>query len=390
MKLKYTYNVWLPSKLKLFLFFIFYFLFFANVFSQPKDPEIESGIKYIYHIKFDSADIKFNSYLLKHPNKPEGYFFLAMLEWWKILLNKQDESFDEEFYSRIKKVIDVSDKILEKNENDFDALFYKGGALGYRGLLRSVRESWLKAAEDGKEALNLFHQAVELKPDNKEALFGIGIYNYFADYVPEKFPILKPLMIIFPKGDKVKGLMQIKEIALGNSYAGVEANYTLAYLYINYEKNYIESEFYSRKLFEQFPENPVFDKFLFSSLVGISKFDEAITGFKNIIQKYNDKLPGYDNKYTLREANYYTVLSLVRLGRTIESEPYLKECMELMKEIDKEDTSFGVFTYLLYGMYFDVIDNHPEAVKYYDKVLSMTNFSNSKEQAETYKKNGYR
>lgn len=358
--------------------------------SQTKDPEIESGISYIYHTKFDSADIKFNSYIKKHSNNPEGYFFLAMLDYWKILLNKKDEAYDDEFNERIKKVIDVSDKILDKNENDFNAIFYKGGALGYRGLLRSIRESWLKAAEDGKEALNLFHTAIELQPDNKEALFGIGIYNYFADFIPEKYPMLKPLMIIFPKGDKIKGLMQIKEIASGNGYASTEAKYTLAYLYINYEKNYFESEKYSRLLFDTFPENPVFDKFLCSSLIGLARFTEALEGYKNILQNCQNNVKGYDNKYTEREANYYIALALIRMDRAPEAEPYIKESLTLSKTLDNEETSFGVFSNLLYGMYLDVMKNHGEAVKYYDKVLGMKNFENSREQAENYKKNGYK
>lgn len=358
--------------------------------SQTKDAELESGIKYIYHIKFDSAEFKFNSFIQKHSNKPDGYFFLAMVEWWKILLNKQDESFDDEFYKRVDKVIDISDNILDKNENDFNAIFYKGGALGYRGLLRSVRESWIKAAEDGKEALNLFHHAIELQPNNKEALFGIGIYNYFADFVPDKYPVLKPLMIIFPKGDKVKGLMQIKEISNGDGYASTEALYTLAYLNINYEKNYVESEIYSKKLFEQFPENPVFEKFYYSSLIGLSRYDEAIVGFKDIIQKYNDKLQGFDNKYILREANFYIAMGLIRTGKAAEAEPYLKSSLELMKELDNEDTSFGVFTYLFYGNFYDAMNNHSEAVKNYNKVIDMNNFGNSREQAENYKKNGFR
>ncbi len=45
-------------------------------------------------------------------------------------------------------------------------MFYKGGALGYRGLVRSLRESWLKAAEDGREALNLLQKAYDINKNN--------------------------------------------------------------------------------------------------------------------------------------------------------------------------------------------------------------------------------
>jgi tetratricopeptide (TPR) repeat protein len=378
------------SHLFFFPFFIFYSLFFVNVFSQTKDPDIESGIKYIYHINFDSANFKFNTYIKNHPSNPEGYFFLAMCDWWKINLNKQNESTDDEFYEKVNRVIELADNILDKNENDFNALFYKGGALGYRGLLRSIRDSWIKAAEDGKEALNLFHRAIELQPGNKNALFGIGIYNYFADYVPEKYPMLKPLLIIFPKGDKVKGLLQIKEIANGDGYASTEALYTLAYLYISFEKNFIESEIYSKILFELFPENPIFEKYLCSSYIGLAKFAEATEGWKSILQKCETKVQGYDNPTLKREANYYVALSLIKVGKISEAEQYLKNCIDITQTIDKEDTSFGVFANLLFGMYYDLMGNHSEAIRYYDKVLNMKNFDNSQQQAEKYKKNGYK
>ena len=87
-------------------------MIFVKVFSQTKDPELESGINYIYHVKFDSAEYKFNSYIKNHSTNPEGYFFLAMCDWWKINLNKQDETYDEKFYEKVNKVIELSDKHL--------------------------------------------------------------------------------------------------------------------------------------------------------------------------------------------------------------------------------------------------------------------------------------
>ncbi|MBK9229172.1 MAG: hypothetical protein IPL67_19460 [Ignavibacteria bacterium] len=62
-----------------------------------------------------------------------------------------------------------------------------------------MRENWFGAAEDGKEALNLLQEAYNLNPLNKDVIFGVGIYNYFAEYVPEVYPVVKPPMLIFQR-----------------------------------------------------------------------------------------------------------------------------------------------------------------------------------------------
>lgn len=94
----------------------------------------------------------------------------------------------------------------------------------------------MNAASDGREALNLIEDASKINPENPDIIFGLGIYNYFAEFVPEKYPMLKPLMIIFPKGDRVKGLLQINQAIQNSHYARIEAENILGYINLRYEK----------------------------------------------------------------------------------------------------------------------------------------------------------
>lgn len=359
-------------------------------FAQIDYNQLEKGIVYIYNLKFDSAQFVFEQKIKTQPDNPSGYFFLAMIDWWKININKYDTSHDDEFISKLGKVIDICDKLLDKNEEDEYALFFKGGALGYRGLIRSLRDSWLKAAEDGKEALNLLKRVLEINPQNKDAILGIGIYNYFAEYVPDLYPALKPLMLIFPGGDKIKGLTQIKESAFNSVYAKYESKYILSYIYLLYEKNYTEAEKYSKSLNEEFPDNPVFEKYLCNSYVGMNKWPEALDGWNKILKKSEDSISGYTNLNLKREAYYYISLSFLKMNQLTAAEDYLFKCESLTKILDKEDTAFGAFTYMLIGMYYDLKNDKKLSSYYYDKVINMTDFQNSREDAERLKKYGYR
>lgn len=366
-------------------------IIFTDSNSQTSDERIQKGIDYIYHLKFDSAQFVFDEEIKSEPQNPAGYFFNAMVDWWKINLNKENDSLDEKFFEKVEKVIEAADEKLDKNEFDDKAMFYKGGAMGYRGLVRSFRESWLKAAEDGREALNLLQNAYEVNKSNKDVMFGIGIYNYFAEYVPEVYPVVKPLMLIFPKGDKLKGLSQIKETTENSKYAKTEANYVLAYLNLVYEKNYIEAELYSKILNEEYPENPVFEKYLYNSYTGQGKWNEALDGWKKIIEKIDSGQKGYNTLNLQREANYYTAMSLTKLNRILEAEVYINKAEEITKEIDKNnEAAYTAFIYLLAGMINNVKNNNATADMYYDKVLAMKNFQNSHMEAERFKKEGYK
>ncbi len=144
------------------------------VYSQGTkfDSLASMGIRQIYDIKFDQAEKTFRELIADYPDHPAGRFFLAMIDWWKVLLNPDDESHDEIFFQKLEDVIYQCDQLLDKNPENVDALFFKGGAIGFRGRLRSLRESWLKAADDGREALPIVERASSLDPDNKDVHAG--------------------------------------------------------------------------------------------------------------------------------------------------------------------------------------------------------------------------
>lgn len=368
---------------------LFLFVMVLNLHSQTKDEKRMLILKNIYSCNFDSADIRISDYINTYPKEPQGCFLNVLSEWWKINIDRKNVSLDAKLEEKVNKTVDLCDDLLDKNPKDVDALIYKGASLGYKGLAKSLRENWLSAADDGRQALNLLDEALELAPKNKEALLGIGIYNYFAEYIPERYQFLKPLMIIFPKGDKLKGVAQIKDAAENSKIAGYEAKYIIAYFNLQYERNFIESELYSRILYDEFPANPVFEKMLYNCYSGFGKFAEALDGWTKVRNKYLNKVRGYEFEAVLREADYYISLSLLKLNRLDEMELYINECENVSSKIDTDDTSFKVFTILMQGMRNDATGNRGKAVEYYRKVLEMKEYSGSKTEANRFIKGRY-
>ena len=106
----------------------------------------------------------------------------------------------------------------------------------------SFRESWLSAADDGREALPLIEHANEVDPKNIDVQLGFGIYNYYADVLPEKYPVVKPFMIFLPSGDKELGIKQLKNAAKNGKYTKYEAQYFLMTLYYRFENDVVNAE----------------------------------------------------------------------------------------------------------------------------------------------------
>ena len=356
------------------------------------DLHTKQGIDHVYNLEFDQAEEEFHYIILTHPEHPAGYFFLAMVDWWKISLDFDNESLDEGFLEKLDAVIDKCDSILDKNPDDVAALFFKGGSLGFRGRLRANRGSWIKAANDGRLALPIVRHAYNIAPDNYDILLGMGIYNYYAEAIPEQYPIVKPLMLFFPSGDKKKGIEQLTVAAEKAKYAAVEADYFLLQLNYTHERQYEKALEIALKLLDRYPKNVVFHRYVGRCYISLGKWENAHTVFREILSRCDGSgggMAGYTD-LSKREALYYLGVYAMSSGKYEESLQNFFQCDELSKSLDKTgESGFMVMANLRIGFIYDIQMKRDLAVQQYNKVLAMKKFENSYEQAEQYLKVRY-
>ncbi len=377
---------------KLFaIFFVCLVIIPLHSQSTDFDSTVINGIKQIYSIKFDKAERTFKGLIADYPNKPEGRFFLAMIDWWKILLNPDSETYDNIFSQKLEDVIYQCDQILKKDPNNEEALFFKGGAIGFRGRLRALRESWLKAANDGRLALPIVEKAAKLNPKNVDVQLGFGIYDYYASVIPDEFPFIKPLMIFFPPGNKKKGLDELTNVALNGKFAKYEARYFLTTIYFSYENDPYKADEWCKKLTSEFPDNPVFERWQGRIAAKMGDYYTANLIFTDVLHKAKENYPGYNNANAEREASYYIGFQYRMLDKLDSAKTYFDMCANLSKQIDKKATSgFLINSYLYLGMIDDVQGNRNGAVNYYKRLLDLKEFQNSHVLAEKYLKEAYK
>ena len=367
------------------------FLFVSPLSAQQErlDSLITSGIHQIYSIKFDEAENTFEIVNNEFPQHPAGTFFNAMIVWWRILLDLQNEEYDDLLVDKLEIVLDQCDEILDENPSNVDAIFFKGGALGYRGRLSSLRKDWFEAAIDGKDALPLVFLAYELDSTNTDVILGFGIYNYFAEVIPEIYPMVEPLMIFFPDGDKKKGLDQLKFVGDYGKYAKYEALYFLMTSYYSFEKNTTMALKYAKILNEEFPNNPRFESYRGRIYVRLNNYESAFNVFSNIIDKYNLGYFGYTERVK-REAEYYSGVYYKQIDSLELAETHFLNCESLSRLVDKdEETGFLVNTVLYLGEINDLIGKREKAVMYYEEVIDLDEFKNSHDKAEKHLETPY-
>ncbi len=353
------------------------------------EAHAQRGIAAVYNLEFETAETEFRVLSARYPGHPSGKFFLAMVDWSRIVLDIDNESLDDGFVDKLDEVIDMCDEMLEKDENDVAALFFKGGALGFRGRLYGHRGSWMKAANDGRQALPIVQRAYKIAPDNYDILLGIGIYNYYAAVIPEQYPVVKPLMVFFPTGDRQRGIRQLIEAGRHARYAATEANYFLLQLYYAYEKQYDKGIEVGRALLERYPKNVMMHRYLGRCYVNLSHWAETKKVYQDILDRCAKNFVGYGDT-SRREARYYLGVAEMNLGQFDAALAHFYACDALCRRLDvKKESGFMPLANLKIGMIYDVQLKRGEALSQYQKVLAMRNYESTHDLAERYSASPY-
>jgi len=338
---------------------------------QAIEQNIQKGIDCIYNLEHQKASRIFETVIKSSEKSPVGYFFDGMVLWWKIMLNIENMEYDDAFKDKMEKVISVSDEILEREINNSTAIFYKAAALGFRGRLLANRGEWLNAAFDGKNALPLVGQLSKIDENNYDVQFGLGIYNYYAEAIPEKYPILKPFTVFFPKGDKIKAVKQLNAAAKNGKYARTEALYFLMQIYYSYERDYEKALKYASELNDKYPKNLLFKAYkgrIYSRLGNTLKVSEIYGELIEMLSQSHQKL----YKKYLIESNYYIGLSFM-LNRD-----YDDAISSYEKVLDLSDGLYENNKYLMMAMYNmgNIYKNKGEkekALRLYEGILKKDN-----------------
>ncbi len=381
------------ASIPLVLFFVFIAPSVANaqwiIFHEDADSLVRQGVHELFNLNYVTADSLFSEVITRYPRHPAGYFFSAMVDWWRIAVDPDTTAFDNTLTWKLRKTIAMSDTILDTDDVDLVALFFKGGAIGYLGELDAYRERWVAAAEEGKRGLEILQRAQHLAPANYDIMLGEGLYDYYAVKIPEEYPFVKPFMLFFPAGDKQLGLQFLRASATKARYANYEAMYQLLRIYSSYENNPAQALDLAWQLHVLFPNNVLFERYLGRSYVQLNNRVQWDSVWRDVLMKCQLKKNGYSISAE-REARYYLGWIAMDAGRYDEALSSFYICDSLSRALDTDGPSgFMILTNLKIGMIDDLQNKRPYALTQYDKILSWTDYENAHALAKLYKEHPY-
>lgn len=194
------------------------------------DSLLTSGIEQILLQNYFEADKQFTLLDNKFNEIPLGNIYLAAVEIAKSVDFNEDinEAYIDSLLDLAK---DKTDKLLEKDSDNLWYNYYDALIYGYKAYYYSISGNLISAFADGILSLRSFQKCLEIDNNFYEAYIAIGTYNYWKSAQSKAF-----LWIPFVDDNREKGIKYLEKVLQSNAYNKHLAEYSLIWIYIDYEE----------------------------------------------------------------------------------------------------------------------------------------------------------
>ena len=347
----------------------------------PEEPEylllnkslqfrITEAVNSLYNFDFAAAERGFQVMGYNYPDHPLPSFLMGLSQWWKIAPDTQNEKYDGIFLKYMEETIKKAQALFDADPQNKEAAFFLAAAYGFEGRLYSERRSWTKAAFAGRNALKYLELSRGEEELNVELLLGDALFNYFSVWIPENYPLLRPVLALFPKGDKDLGLRQLEEVSDNSFYARVEAQYFLFRLYASEERKPYEALRITSYLHENYPNNPYFHRFYARQLYAVGRLLEAKDISLEILRRIDAGATGYEAN-SGRYAAFFVAQYYDRFGQLAEAKRYYQRAIGFGEESESEESGYHLYSLVHMGEISLKEGDKKKAKSYFNQVKKL-------------------
>ncbi len=337
---------------------------------EISDATILYGIDLLYDRRFDDAEHLFRTVVAQDPERPVGYFYLAMVSWSRLAGGFWSDEVVREFHRRIDEAADVARKRIEeaKQPRSFD-YFYLGGALGFKARFKLMRSEWLSSFFLASDAVEALKTCLQTDPNNKDVLFGLGVFDYYTARLSGVLKFLTYLLL--HKGDKEEGLRKLHTAAEEARFSSLEAKSMLLHIYLFLEEDFEKALKLVSELFTTYSRNPRFAVLRGVCLIRIGRMDEYRGTLEEIRKRTRAAVSTQAADAWERRVAY---LESIRALYEARYEAARRNLEAILRFSDAEnDPTMVAWPLVKLGMSYHLEGNKNAARKYYDKVLGMEN-----------------
>lgn len=306
--------------------------------------QITDAVDDMYNFKFHRAEVEFSWLKYNHPEHPLPYFLYGISTWWQMMPNLDaDTPLGEEFLAYMDTAIVKSKALLKRDEKNVEAAFFLAGAYGFKGRYHSEKRNWGRAASAGKQALKNLEKTKGNESFSPEILFGDALFNYYSIWIRENYPMLKPILFFFPKGDKQLGIEQMEKVSRNAFYTRVEAIYFLMRIKAFEEKKTFDALRLAEYIYKQYPDNPYFHRFYARMLYTTGQYSKTKEVSKEILKRIEAGQEGYE-AVSGRYASFYLGHIARKSNNWEEARPHFENVITFTEQVQGEESGYYLFS----------------------------------------------
>jgi hypothetical protein len=310
--------------------------------------ELEGAVHNLYNSKFDKAEKQFRSLRRRYPQHPLPYFLMGLSTWWKIMpTNVTTKLYDRVLYAYMDTAVVKAQALYDRDQNNYEACFFLSAAYGFSSRLHAERSDYARATIEAKRALKYLERSQEANGLSPEFLFGQALFNYYSVWIAEEHPWLRPVLLLFPKGNRELGLQQLRNVAANGVYTGPEAQFFLMRI-LSSERERKETDALPllRTMVQQYPDNAYFQRQYALQTFNQGFFRDCEQVSRDILDKLNRGLPGYDG-FSGRYATYYLgYLQLTKAKNVQAAKDYFQRCIVFSEATDQAKSGYYLYANL--------------------------------------------
>jgi tetratricopeptide (TPR) repeat protein len=222
---------------------------------RPVDPAYREALEGFYQGGTDGALARLAELSDGAPDDPIGPYLESLVLSWKIQQHPGRTNLDDELKRWTTRSIALSAARLAADPKDARAYLGRGASHGVRSRVALFRGRRQEAARESVGMREDLLKVRELDPDCKDALYGLGLYDYYVDVLPRLAKILL-FFVGMPAGNRSKGLASIEASVHGTLFHGTEALARLYKIDAFYEKRMDKAYREIGELRSRYPGSP--------------------------------------------------------------------------------------------------------------------------------------
>jgi hypothetical protein len=252
---------------------------------------VKRSINDIYNLRFSDSRENLKKLGRNYPGHPVLNLLEGMqLYWENYPLSPSSPAFAP-FESNLRKCIELCESRKEQ-PNEAEYLLTNLSARGLLLLFYVDNDLTMSVIPLASSTYRYIRHSFDYTSVYSDFFFFTGIYNYTREAYPEAYPVYKPLALLFPRGDKAKGIIEISRAAENSIFFRAEAYTFLSGINLSFENNFEEAYRASKSLHELYPSNVGFLAFHIRNLLLTKRYDDA----ERLIESYK-----ITNKYYLAQ-----------------------------------------------------------------------------------------